>query len=109
MTDRGAAPPMSTDPADRLVSAPMRLSPVDPTADRGLLGATPFPRPLTSFIGREQEIRNLLELLRRPESILLTLTGPGGVGKTRLALRVAAEVAGDFDDGVCFVQLPAVR
>ena len=65
-----------------------------------------LPRQLTSFIGRERELQDLKGLLER--SRLLTLTGPGGSGKTRLALQLAAEVTGGFPDGVYFVPLAPV-
>jgi predicted ATPase/DNA-binding CsgD family transcriptional regulator len=72
--------------------------------DRERLGA-PLPAPLTSFVGREREVAEVADLLRRPDVRLVTLTGPGGVGKTRLALAVAAELAPDFADGAAFVPL----
>jgi transcriptional regulator with XRE-family HTH domain len=65
-----------------------------------------LPRPLTSFVGREREVAQLQRLLSR--SPLLTLTGPGGSGKTRLALRLAATAAEQFEDGVIFVPLASV-
>lgn len=62
-----------------------------------------LPIQLTSFIGREREIAEVKRLLTTTR--LLTLTGAGGAGKTRLSLRVAAELRGDFSDGIWFIEL----
>lgn len=64
-----------------------------------------LPAQLTSFVGREQEITMVCELLRRPEVRLLTLTGPGGVGKTRLGVQALTYLAKDFVDGMYFLSL----
>ena len=64
-----------------------------------------LPAPLTPLVGREREIAQAAEHLRTARVRLLTLSGPGGVGKTRLALLLAEEVAGDFPGGVVFVPL----
>jgi predicted ATPase/DNA-binding CsgD family transcriptional regulator len=66
-----------------------------------------LPKPLTSFIGRERELAQARRLLQ--DSYLVTLTGPGGSGKTRLCIALATEVAGDYPDGVYFVPLAPVR
>src|SRR5688572_19683956 len=68
-----------------------------------------LPSPLSSFVGREAEIAAIVDLLRRPGVRLVTLTGPGGVGKTRLALRTAEDIAERFADGLAYVPLDAVR
>jgi predicted ATPase/DNA-binding CsgD family transcriptional regulator len=69
-------------------------------------GATPWAS-LTSFVGRDHEAADLAKMVR--ERRLVTVTGPGGVGKTRLAAEVARQAVEDFPDGVYFVGLGAVR
>jgi excisionase family DNA binding protein len=71
--------------------------------------APSLPTPLTGFVGREREVDALCALLRREDVRLVTLTGPGGVGKTRLALRVASTLQSAFPDGAAFVPLAPVR
>ncbi len=67
------------------------------------------PIPLTPLIGRERDVAALSFSLQQTGIRLLTLTGPGGIGKTRLALQVAAELKDKFSDGVYFVSLAPVR
>jgi predicted ATPase/class 3 adenylate cyclase len=73
------------------------------------LDSTPnnLPTQLTSFVGREELVAEARRLLAGTR--LLTLVGPGGIGKTRLSLQIAAEVVQSFPDGVYFVALSAVR
>jgi predicted ATPase len=72
------------------------------------IDATPgnLPTQVTSFIGREVQVKELAELVRAHR--LVTLTGAGGVGKTRLAVHVAAELADEFPDGVWLIELAAL-
>lgn len=69
---------------------------------------TAMPVQVTSFVGREAELATLAATLRAPSPRLLTLTGPGGIGKTRLAVRLGELLAPHFADGTWFVPLAAV-
>jgi len=73
-----------------------------------IIGSPVLPAPLTPLLGREQETATLRQLLRRPKVRLVTITGPGGVGKTSLALQVAHELQDAFTDGVFFISLAAI-
>lgn len=75
----------------------------------GTLSLSRLPLPPASLIGREQEMTRALTLLRRDGVRLLTLTGPAGIGKTRLGLQIAHELGEHFADGVVFVALDALR
>lgn len=67
-----------------------------------------LPIPRTSLIGREQQVAEASDLLTRGDVRLVTLTGPGGAGKTRLAVAIAAAIAGQFTAGVQFVSLASI-
>src|SRR5215210_2414060 len=67
-----------------------------------------LPLQATPLIGREREVEAVCGLLRSSETRLLTLLGPGGTGKTRVGLQVAAELVDDFEDGVFFVPIAAI-
>ena len=69
---------------------------------------TRLPAPTTSLVGRDRERARLRALLLEPDVRLVTLTGPGGVGKTRLALAAATEIREQFEDSVCLVPLAAI-
>lgn len=70
---------------------------------------TNLPIPATPFLGRAQELADVVGILNRDDVRLLTLTGPGGTGKTRLSLQSAAEVSDTFPDGVFWVSLAPLR
>ncbi len=71
-------------------------------------GKSAVPQPPTPLIGREQELAAVCGLLGGPDVRLVTLTGPGGVGKTRLALELVRALESSFPDGVCWVELAGV-
>lgn len=77
------------------------------TPDSGAL--PPLPVPATSLVGREREVRQLVELLGRDDARLVVLTGAGGSGKTRLALEAARHAAPAFANGAAFVALAPLR
>jgi predicted ATPase/class 3 adenylate cyclase len=70
---------------------------------------TNLPVPATPFLGRERELLEALELLARDDVRMVTLTGPGGTGKTRLALQLAAESSDRYPDGIWWVPLAPLR
>ena len=71
-------------------------------------GARSVPLPLTQLVDRDRELSRILDLLRRPEVRLVTLTGPAGTGKTRLAIEAALVLGGEFPDGARFIDLTAL-
>ena len=73
------------------------------------LHQTNLPVPATPFLGRERELPEVVELLADDDVRLLTLTGPGGTGKTRLGLQVAAQLAERYPDGVWWIPLAPLR
>ena len=73
------------------------------------LNQTNLPSPPTPLLGRKKELADLLRLFRAEDARLVTILGPGGIGKTRLALETASELVTAFDDGASFVDLSAVR
>jgi len=90
-------PPLST---PQPVSTTNHLQP-----NLSALLRTSLPLPLTSLIGRENELRAIIQQMQDPACRLLTITGPGGVGKTRLSLEVAYQLQETFGHGACFVSL----
>ena len=93
-TDASAAHPQTVS------LEPQSMAPIEATSRRFSL-----PQQLTPFIGREQEIEELQQRLSNPTYRLLSIVGPGGIGKSRLAQRVAAQQLDNFRDGVYFVSL----
>ena len=93
--------------AERYAGAAAMLADLERFLDPGVGPAARLPAQLTSFIGREREIEQIGGLLSTAR--LLTLTGPGGAGKTRLALKAATQLAEKFEGSVVFVPLAAIN
>ena len=74
-----------------------------------LHGPPPFPRPSTPFVGRANELAQIGERLAQPNCRMLTLVGPGGIGRTRLAIATAKSHHDAFVDGLAFASLAAIR
>ena len=81
---------------------------LDPSAHRTEVRLSNMPVQRTSFIGRERELENLRKLLSSENVRLVTLTGPGGIGKTRLALEMVSKMEESFSGGIYFVALSAI-
>ena len=94
----------------RDVDEPLRLFQLGPGhfPPPRTLTASLVPQPATALVGRNREVGELVQLLARERTRLVTVTGAGGVGKTRLALELAAELVADVADGVFVVDLSAV-
>ncbi len=104
--------------ANALALSPRKRALFISTARPGLALATPQPirsvtgdltTPLTSLVGRERELLAVVRLLALADTRLITFTGPGGVGKTRLVLHLAEELRDDFEDGIYLVSLAPVH
>jgi predicted ATPase/serine/threonine protein kinase len=106
---------LSKDPSQRYAStgdlardlATVRDLRIDPVTRPAVASPSNMPVQRTALIGREREVANLQQLLNREDVRLVTLTGPGGIGKTRLALQVVAEISDRFAGAVFFVSLSA--
>jgi len=97
----GVAPTATTEALHREIEAETLTPPPQPPHN--------LPIQLTPFIGRTAELAHIAERLNHPDCRLLTLVGPGGVGKTRLALQAAHHERGAFRDGIYFVSLAAAH
>ena len=114
----GVEPEPETTHLYEMIKSGSLLAPRRPRAERDkqpaseILQRTNLPTPATPFVGRRKELDELIPLLNNPECRLLTILGPGGIGKTRLSIQAAARIAEDgspaFSDGVFFVSLAPV-
>ncbi|MDQ5850809.1 MAG: tetratricopeptide repeat protein [Chloroflexota bacterium] len=104
----GIEPTLETTALAERIRAAVPRAPADPPAP-GAAFRHNLPAPTTPLVGREAELAHLADLLERPACRLITLVGPGGIGKTRLAVAVATALLADFRDGVWLVELAPLR
>jgi predicted ATPase/DNA-binding XRE family transcriptional regulator len=91
-----------------LKAVPARDEPASSGDEAAASSPSRLPRPVTLLLGREREIEQIAALISQPDLRVLTLTGIGGVGKTRLATEAAREVEASYPDGVAFVGLASL-
>jgi len=108
LTDLGAHPLRDLPRPERVVQLchPDLVNDFPPLRKSTAVASTRLPLQLTSFVGRQAQIRDVRQLLA--DNRLVTLTGAGGVGKTRLAAQIATQLAGEFSDGVWYVDLAPI-
>jgi predicted ATPase/DNA-binding SARP family transcriptional activator len=102
---------LGIEPGDALRRLERAILAHDPSLDLtvpGRLSPQRIPAPLHTLLGRERELETLSELVRRPDTRLVTLTGPGGIGKTSLALELGRRLAAEFGDGSAAALLGAL-
>jgi predicted ATPase/DNA-binding SARP family transcriptional activator len=115
----GLAAELGLEPGEQLARLQQRIlerdpallivPPAEPPPAPGAAAASSnLPRPVTRLVGRDDELRALSDLMADPDVPLVTLTGPGGVGKTRLLLELATRHEQSFADGAAFVRLEHV-
>jgi predicted ATPase len=107
-SDVGELPGLVENDLAVLLSERFEMARTDDVAAGQVPSAGALPVPATPLVGRDHEVSAVRDLVRREGVRLVTLTGPGGVGKTRLAVEVAGQLAPGFADGARFVELAAV-